>query len=100
MKKNTDNLVEHIAKLAQLQLSPDKIKEYEKQLSMILSHFEELKALDLSDVPETSRVIEEENIWREDVVETSLSQAAALKNSRRVHKGFFVVPYLLTGKDA
>jgi aspartyl/glutamyl-tRNA(Asn/Gln) amidotransferase C subunit len=61
---------------------------------------ETIKQLDLADVPETSRTTEEENVWRDDEVKLSFSQAEALQNAAKKYKGFYLVPLVLIGKDA
>jgi aspartyl-tRNA(Asn)/glutamyl-tRNA(Gln) amidotransferase subunit C len=100
MKQKVDQqLVQHIARLANLELTADKIELYQDQLSVIVDHFNDLKSLSLTDVPETSRIVEEENVWREDKVTPSFTQEEALMNSKNTHQGYFVVPYLLTKKD-
>jgi aspartyl/glutamyl-tRNA(Asn/Gln) amidotransferase C subunit len=60
---------------------------------------DEIKNLDVDNIPETTRVTEEENIFREDVVEPSLSQADALKNAKNTRNGFFVVPYVFEKEE-
>ncbi len=100
MKPKIDKqLVKHIAQLANLELDDEKINLYQDQLSVIVEHFNDLKSLSFEDVPETSRVTEEENVWREDEVTPSFTQEEALKNSSETHEGYFKVPYLLINKD-
>jgi aspartyl-tRNA(Asn)/glutamyl-tRNA(Gln) amidotransferase subunit C len=100
MKQKIDkSLVKHIAQLANLELDEDKIDLYQDQLSVIVDHFNDLKSLSFADVPETSRIVEEENVWREDKVTPSFNQDEALSNSKNTHQGYFLVPYVLTQKD-
>ncbi|MBU0576883.1 Asp-tRNA(Asn)/Glu-tRNA(Gln) amidotransferase subunit GatC [Patescibacteria group bacterium] len=98
-QKISKQLVKHIAQLANLEIDDSKIGLYQNQLSVILDHFNDLKLLSLANVPETSRIIEEQNIWREDIIESSFSQKEALENSKNTYQGFFVVPYVLINKD-
>ncbi len=92
-------LVKHIAQLANIELDDTKIDLYQNQLSMIMDHFADLKSLSFGNVPETSRIVEEENVWREDKIEDSFTQKEALLNSKNTHRGYFMVPYLLTQKN-
>ncbi|MBT3249391.1 MAG: Asp-tRNA(Asn)/Glu-tRNA(Gln) amidotransferase subunit GatC [Candidatus Pacebacteria bacterium] len=92
-------LVKHIAQLANIELDDNRVDLYQSQLSMIMDHFDDLKSLSFDDVPETSRIVEEENVWREDDVDESFTQEEALSNSKKTHDGYFMVPYLLTQKD-
>ena len=60
--------VEHVAKLARIQLSPQAKKKFTEQLGDILDYFEKLKQLDTRDIPITSQSIELVNIHRLDAV--------------------------------
>ena len=95
----TSQQVKHIAKLANLEISEEKIPIYQEQLSVIVEHFNDLKSLSFENVDETSRITKAKNVWREDEVCPSFTQEEALKNAQKTHQGYFVVPYLLTQKD-
>lgn len=101
MKKITINssVIRHIADLSKITLSQDQEKSYAESLGAIFNYMERMAALKLHEVPTTARVTEEENILREDKVEPSLTQKEALANALRIHKGFFVVDYVLKNKD-
>ena len=60
--------VQHIAKLARLQLSEAELEKYQKELSLILDYIAKLKEVDIKGVEPTSHSIEMENITREDMV--------------------------------
>jgi aspartyl-tRNA(Asn)/glutamyl-tRNA(Gln) amidotransferase subunit C len=93
--------IQHIAKLAHLQnLTPEQLQQYEANITSIMNHMQEVTQLDLSTVPETSRVIEEENILRDDMVKSSFTQSQALQNAKHTHEGFFKVPAVLEERDA
>ncbi len=92
--------IQHIAKLANLQLTDEQLKKFEQNLSSILDYMQEITKIDLSNVPATARVIDEENILREDEVESSLSQAEVLKNAPASHDGYFVVNAIFEDKGA
>ena len=92
--------VKHIAQLANLNLTDDQLIFYQKSLSSVVDLMEQISSLDLKNVSPTARVIDEENILREDVVEKSLSQSEVLKNAKKHHAGFFVADYVLENKDA
>ena len=62
--------VEHIAKLARLELSHHKeLEKMQKALSMILEYVEMLNKVDVSGVESSSRSIAVENVMRKDIVE-------------------------------
>jgi aspartyl-tRNA(Asn)/glutamyl-tRNA(Gln) amidotransferase subunit C len=70
-------------------------EELEKSIPSVLEYMDQINKLDVDDIPETTRVSEEENVLREDIVTPSLSQKDALKNAKQTRDGFFVVPYVL-----
>lgn len=92
--------VTKLADLANVKLSEIQKKELESSISSVISFMEEIKNLDLENVKETSRVSEEENIFREDVVEASFTQEVALKNAKKTYNGFFLVPYVFEKEES
>lgn len=89
-RKLTQAKVKHIAKLADLRLSPSEIKAFSKQLSEVLSYVDKLQELYTTKVEPTSQVTGLKNVFREDVVEQSLTQEEALSNAKKAYKGYFV----------
>jgi aspartyl-tRNA(Asn)/glutamyl-tRNA(Gln) amidotransferase subunit C len=87
--------VEKLAILANLNLSKKQEEDFEKSILSIVEYMDEIKNLAVDDIPETTRVTEEENVLRDDVVTPSLSQQDALKNAKNTWNGFFVVPAIL-----
>jgi len=87
--------VKHVAKLANLTLTPGEEAKLEKQLSETLSYIENLKEIDTLRVETTNQVTGLENVTREDVSKPSLSQEEALSNSKSTHNGLFEVPAIL-----
>lgn len=87
--------VKHIAKLAELFLTEEEEKKFEKQLSAILEHIEKLSKVNVSKVAETSQVTGLENVEREDSATTSLSQEEATSQAKAKHNGLFEVPVIL-----
>ncbi len=88
----TTEQVEHIALLARLQLSDEEKERAGGELSQILDHFEQLGALDTSDVPPTDHVFPVVNVLRADTPRPSLSREAALQNAPESAGGMFQVP--------
>lgn len=83
--------VSHIAKLANLPLSPAEKTKFEKQLGETLEYVEGLNEVKTKNTEPTSQVTGLENITREDTTKPSLSQNEALSNTRSKHNGFFKV---------
>lgn len=87
--------VSHIAKLANLPLSDEEKKKFEKQLAETLTYIKNLREVDTKKVKETPQVTGLENVLREDVAKPSLTQDQALQNAHKTEKGFFVVKAIL-----
>lgn len=60
--------IEHIAKLARLDLSPVELEKYGSQLSAVLDYIDQLKEVDVAGVEPTAQVTGLVNSWREDKV--------------------------------
>ena len=91
----TQKEVEHVAKLARLELSEDEKGIFTRQLSAILTYMDQLKTLDTRGVEPTMTVLPTENVFRDDEVRPSLPQERALANAPEQADGFFRVPRIL-----
>lgn len=87
--------VQHVAKLARLQLSQDEEATLTEQMNAILQYAEKLNELDTEHVKPTTHVLQVSNVMRDDVVKESLSQEAALLNAPDEEDGHFKVPAVL-----
>ena len=87
--------VNHVAKLANLTLSEEEKKKFEKQLEETVEYIKGLDEVDTKDVEPTSQVTGLENVTREDEIKPSLSQEDALKNAKSTYHGFFKVKGIL-----
>jgi aspartyl-tRNA(Asn)/glutamyl-tRNA(Gln) amidotransferase subunit C len=83
--------VEHIARLACIELSEDDFQEFTVQFNSILSYFDELS--EIQKAPETDK--EWLNELRADEVFPSLSQEEALFNAPKTEDGYFKGPRIL-----
>ncbi len=79
--KITKQEVEHVARLARLELSEQEKETLTDQLSNILTYVEKLNELDTKGVEPTSHVLDINNVMRDDVPEASLTQDRALANA-------------------
>ncbi|EKD57977.1 MAG: glutamyl-tRNA(Gln) amidotransferase, C subunit [uncultured bacterium] len=93
MKKTTLSAaqVKHIAKLANLPLTEEEIRLFQKQLSHVLDYFKLLQELDTEKVSPTSQVTGLGNVFRSDETRPSLPVESALKNTKKTHNQFFKV---------
>jgi aspartyl-tRNA(Asn)/glutamyl-tRNA(Gln) amidotransferase subunit C len=82
----------HIARLANLALSPAEVTQLTNDLTSILAYVDELAGVDTSDVPATTHVAVVAMPLRPDVQVPGLSEEAATGGAARVVAGAFAVP--------
>jgi aspartyl-tRNA(Asn)/glutamyl-tRNA(Gln) amidotransferase subunit C len=93
--KITKQEVEHVAKLARLELTDQEKEKLTDQLSNILTYVEKLNELDTRGVEPTSHVLDINNVMRDDVAEESLTQEKALANAPEKAAGHYKVPKII-----
>ena len=91
----TADQVQHVARLARLEIDPAAIGKLASQLATILTYVEKLNEVDTREVPPTSHAIELINAFREDVVRDHLPREDALRNAPAQDEGSFVVPKVI-----
>ncbi|MEA2452168.1 MAG: aspartyl-tRNA(Asn)/glutamyl-tRNA(Gln) amidotransferase subunit [Actinomycetota bacterium] len=87
--------VDHIARLARLDLSDAERSRMQTELAQILGHAERIQSLDLDGVEPTSHSIPLSNVTRPDEVGPSLTQEEALQNAPDAEDGRFKVPRII-----
>lgn len=87
--------VDHVARLARLDLTEDERDRMLAELSDILGHAEKIQALDLDGVPPMAHSVPIVNRMRADEVTPSLPQERALANAPEVEDGRFKVPRII-----
>jgi aspartyl-tRNA(Asn)/glutamyl-tRNA(Gln) amidotransferase subunit C len=91
----TKQEVEHVAKLARLELSEQEKDQLTNQLSGILTYVEKLNELTTTGVEPTAHVLDISNVMRDDLPQESLSQERALANAPDKAAGHFRVPLII-----
>lgn len=84
--------VEHIAKLARLELSDEQKAHYREQLSHILDYIAKLRTLDTTDVPPTAGAGLTQMTLRPDVSRPSLPTDKLLENAPETEDDQFKIP--------
>jgi len=84
--------VDHVARLARLELSDAEKDKMAVELSQILGHIEAIRQLDLEGVEPTSHVVDIVNALRADVPHASLPRAVALASAPDPTDSGFGVP--------
>lgn len=87
--------VEHVARLARLELTDAELDASTEQLEAILEHAEDVAALDLADVPPTSHPLPLVNVLRPDVVGPTVDRDEVLAAAPATESGRFRVPRIL-----
>lgn len=93
--KITRNEVEHVARLARLELSDSELDTFTAQMDGILAYVEKLKALDTEGIVPTSHAVPMENAFRPDQPVDSIGVEAALANAPLRAESFFRVPKVI-----
>lgn len=96
MTKVTPETVEHVARLAQLSLTPEERATFARQLDDILAYAESIQALDTEGVEPMSHVSGAGNL-REDAPRPSLDRETVMTQAPDGEAGLFRVPRVLGG---
>jgi aspartyl-tRNA(Asn)/glutamyl-tRNA(Gln) amidotransferase subunit C len=95
MSEITPDLVRHLAGLARIDVTDAEVSRFAEQISLIVDSVATVKAAIQGDVPATSHPIPMANVFREDIVEPSLTQAEALSGAPDSADGRFRVHAIL-----
>lgn len=93
--KITKQEVAHVAYLARLHFSEEEKEKFTTQLNKILEYMDQLGKLDTSRIEPTFHAVAQTNVFREDVVQPSISQELSLSNAPDRDRGFFRVPKII-----
>jgi aspartyl-tRNA(Asn)/glutamyl-tRNA(Gln) amidotransferase subunit C len=87
--------VEHVARLARLELTEEERERFRRQLGLILEHAERVGEVATEDVPPTSHPLPRANVFRPDEPGPTLSQEEALAGAPDREGAFFRVPRII-----
>jgi aspartyl-tRNA(Asn)/glutamyl-tRNA(Gln) amidotransferase subunit C len=87
--------VEHVARLARLDLAPPEKERMRSQLDAILGYVEQLRQVDTAGVEPTAHVLPLANVMRDDEVRPSYPVEAMLANAPEPQDEQFRVPRIL-----
>lgn len=87
--------VENVAKLARLQLTPEELDRYGKQLAAILDYIAKLEKLDVQGLEPLAQAVDTSNVFRDDTPRPGLARDAALQNAPEKNGDFFIVPKIV-----
>lgn len=87
--------VEHVARLARLELSAEEAETFTGQMDAILAYVDKLNELDTTGITPTSHAVPVENAFRPDEERPSIGIDNALANAPDRVDGFFRVPKVI-----
>jgi aspartyl-tRNA(Asn)/glutamyl-tRNA(Gln) amidotransferase subunit C len=87
--------VEHVARLARLELTTDEKLLFAEQMDAILGYVDTLKELNTDGIVPTAHAVPMENSFREDVIHASSGSEWALGNAPERAGSFFAVPKVI-----
>jgi aspartyl-tRNA(Asn)/glutamyl-tRNA(Gln) amidotransferase subunit C len=89
------DVVEHVSRLAYINLTPPEVDEMATQLSSVLQHVSRLTEVDTDGVEPTSFALPASNVMRDDEPRPSWPPAAVLANAPVRHGDSFEVQAVL-----
>ena len=95
MSDVTPDLVRHLANLAKIELDESEVVRFTEQLGVILDSVAKISSAIDENTPSTSHPIPLANVFREDIIEPSLSQEQALSGAPDQGQGRFRVAAIL-----
>ena len=84
--------VEHVARLARLNLTEEEKVKFSKQLGDILKYMEQLNEVDTTGVEPMNQPIDFSNVMREDVARYDCTREELMANAPEVEQDYFKVP--------
>jgi aspartyl-tRNA(Asn)/glutamyl-tRNA(Gln) amidotransferase subunit C len=84
--------VEHVAKLARLELTEEEKEKFTVQFSNILDYFNQLIEVNTENIESMAQPIPMKNVMREDKVKLPFTRDEILANAPLEEDGFFKVP--------
>lgn len=91
----TDALVDKLARLSRLSFNETEKEEIKKDLQKMISFVEKLNELDLSNVEPLVHLTDSVNVFREDLVQGSVSKEEAFLNAPKHDGNTFKVPKVI-----
>ena len=94
MKIDKESL-KKIAHLARLEIKPEEEESLLSSMDSVLSWMEKLDEVDTEGVEPLTHIMDEANIWRQDVSKNTLSRSEALANAPSKNDTYIMVPKVI-----
>ena len=92
MPDPADLIIDRVAQLARLALTPEEKVKFSSQLVDVLANIEKLSQVDVTGVEPTAHAAPVYNVWADDVAQAGLSVEEALRNAPAQRDHMIVVP--------
>lgn len=99
-RSESDPDVEELARLSKIRLEGEEALVWKPQVVKVLSWYEEMDRLDVSDTPPLVHggKEDEEGTWREDRLEAFAEPSGVLSMAKETEGTYYVVPKMLEGE--
>lgn len=87
--------VQHVARLARLELDPSELMVFQAELNALLGHFQDIQSVDIDGVLPKPHAVALQNIWDLDLPREGLARDLILRNAPKSRAGLFVVPTII-----
>lgn len=84
--------IKHISELSRIALDDSHIEKYSKDLSQVLNYFDQISKIDTKGIEPMTTPIENENYWREDLVQNEYTPDEMMANAPAKAGNLFKVP--------
>lgn len=91
----TEEEVKKVAEMARIELTPEEVAKFQKDLSSVLEYVEELQQVDTEGLEIVSSVTGLENVQREDVAVLSENQEELMANAPERKDRYYKVKSIL-----
>lgn len=88
-------MIDHLAHLSRLEFSPDKKESIRNDLARMVGFIEKLQEVDTTGVEPLLWMTDEEQVWRADELQGSVSREEALQNAPLTDGTYFKVPTVI-----
>lgn len=94
MRIDKDSL-KKIAHLARLEIKPEEEASLLISMDSVLSWMEQLNEVDTEGIEPLTHIMDETNIWRQDISDNTLSREEALSNAPAKNDSYIMVPKVI-----
>ncbi len=87
--------VQHVARLARLELDEAELRAFQGELNALLGHFQDIQDFEMGDFAPKPHAVGLYNVFADDIARFGLDRDLALRNAPRTRAGLFLVPTII-----